>query len=91
MIDSAIIEQARQLLVEGQWSRRKIAKKLGISRSTVNQLANGKRPDYEEMSRRRELAIDLEPRGPFVRCPGCGGRVQLPCLLCEIRQQKVAE
>jgi transcriptional regulator with XRE-family HTH domain len=84
MIATATIEQIGELLRSGSLSQRKIARCLGVSRGTVNAIALGKRPDYE--ARRRRPAHDITaPSGPFVRCPTCGARAQMPCLACQIR------
>ena len=55
-----------------------------IIRGTVSAIALGKRPDYASLRRRREGAL-VAPSGPAVRCPGCGGKVQMPCLACRLR------
>ncbi len=80
------IEQVRRLLAAGELSQREIARRTGVSRGTVNSVARG-RIDPE----RRRRAVDVpEPfprpgRGVYVRCPECGGMVQMPCLACRIR------
>jgi hypothetical protein len=30
------------------------------------------------------------PNGPVARCPGCGGLVHCPCLLCRVRAHQAA-
>ncbi|HEY5312741.1 MAG TPA: hypothetical protein VIK18_09475 [Pirellulales bacterium] len=85
-ITSAMVDEVERMLAQGLVSQRKIAKLVGISRGTVNSIALGRRP------RISAPADAFEPqRGPLVRCPGCGGRVFLPCLLCHIRQLKAKE
>lgn len=37
---------------------------------------------------RQQLKSLVSPRVPFVKCPTCGGRVKLPCRLCELRGAK---
>jgi len=81
-ITRPILEEVERLLKESRWSQRKIAREVGVSRSTVNNIARGHRPRCEE------LPGVLDPTGPLVRCPGCGGRVFLPCMLCHIRELK---
>ncbi|MGA2032918.1 MAG: helix-turn-helix transcriptional regulator [Thermoguttaceae bacterium] len=86
MIATPIVEEIRGLLAEGRLSQRKIAQRLGISRGTVNAIAQGKRAD-------RPSDQDWHggfpyPAGVPQRCPGCGGLVQMPCLLCHIRALK---
>ncbi len=84
MIAEAVVEKVRHLLADGALSQRKIARRLGISRGTVNAISQGRRPDYSQ-----EDAAEVEnfpfPQGLPRRCPGCGGMVQMPCLLCYVR------
>jgi len=82
MIAERIIAEVKRLLAEGRLSQNQIARKTGISRSTVQNVANGRRPDYA--ARRRELTAG-GPTGPTQRCPGCGGMVEMPCRLCRAR------
>jgi hypothetical protein len=81
----------RGLLVEGELSQRKIAERVGVSRGTVAAIALGRRPDYAD--RRQAGCGSFSPAGEFVppsgpaqRCPGCGGMVQMPCLVCRVRR-----
>ena len=88
MIANAVVREIRDLLAGGELSQRKIARRVGVSRGTVNAIARGSRPNYA--ARRREPAGDfIAPTGLPVRCPGCGGMVQMPCLLCRVREIKV--
>jgi hypothetical protein len=82
MISSRIVDEIQRFLLSGTLSQRKIARRLGVSRGTVNAVALGKRP--EASRRHREEALP-PPLGPVVRCPGCGGLVHSPCLLCRVR------
>ena len=84
MIARSIVEQIRDLLREGSISQRKIACRVGVSRGTVNTIALGRRPDYAEGNGDSEEGF-LAPQGPPRRCPGCGGMVLMPCLLCRLR------
>jgi hypothetical protein len=52
----------------------------------VGAIAHGKRPDYPDHPL-QEWLID-RPSGLPRRCPGCGGMVYLPCLLCRVRNEK---
>jgi hypothetical protein len=90
MISPSKVEEVERLLATGSLSQRQIAKQAGISRATVSGIAAGTRPDYAARQRERERVVD-EPRGPLVRCGGCGGRVYSPCHLCKVRQVKAAE
>lgn len=87
MIASEKVLEIRRLLAQKQHSQRDIAALTGISRATIGAIAAGKRADYEEREARRAADGDLwgESVGPLVRCPGCGGRVHLPCRLCQVR------
>jgi hypothetical protein len=81
MISQQVIDEARQLLLEGQLSQRCIAERLHISRGTVNALAIGRRGAYG-----RETATAPPRQVRSTRCPGCGGLVYLPCVLCRTRR-----
>jgi hypothetical protein len=88
MLAQAIVEQIRLLLREGTLSQRKIAKRLGVSRGTVNAIAQGKRTDYPGGP---DALGDFVPAaGPPRRCPSCGGMVFMPCLLCHVRSMRAA-
>lgn len=71
--------EVKRLLDEGRLSRRSIALVTGVSRGSVNAIANGERglfgaPPSEELVERSSIAQ---------RCPGCGGMVYTPCVYCE--------
>jgi hypothetical protein len=85
MLTQSVVEQVRDLLAEGLLSQRKIASRVGISRTTVGAIAQGKRPDCQSPFETYDLP---EPVGPPRRCPTCGGLVFMPCLLCHIRAMK---
>ncbi len=84
MIATTLVDEIRRMLHEGRLSQRKIAVRLSVSRGTVNAVARGKRPDYSARRRREDDGF-TPPMGIPVRCSGCGGLVQMPCLLCYIR------
>ena len=84
MIATTLIDEIRRMLHEGCLSQRKIAVRLSVSRGTVNAVARGKRPDYSARRQREDDGF-IPPMGMPVRCSGCGGLVQMPCLLCYIR------
>lgn len=73
-----------QELVRGGMSQRKTALEVGISRGTVASIVHGR---WREAGLRRvaEQGPDPGPAGPFVRCDGCGHKVQLPCQVCRAR------
>lgn len=84
MIETAVVSAIRDMLVQGELSQRKIARRVGVSRGTVNAIARGRRPDYA--ARSEQAAEDFIPPGGLrARCPGCGGMVQMPCLACHVR------
>lgn len=82
MLSPAIVEEIRRLLAEGRLSQRRIAAATGVSRTTVSNIARGRRPDYPQRGCEDELGLAC---GPLARCPGCGGRVYMPCRLCHVR------
>ena len=86
MIAPAVVEEIRGLLRVSELSQRKIARRLGISRGTVNAIALGRRPDHALPA--PEGDSFPAPSGVPVRCPGCGARAQMPCLLCYVRAWK---
>lgn len=77
--------EVKRLLDEGNLSRRAIADQTGTSRGSVNAIANGerglfgRRPDDDPDDGLPRLSTVAE------RCPGCGGWVFMPCVLCEAR------
>jgi hypothetical protein len=84
MISFAVEDEIKRLLGEGRLSQRKIARRVGVSRGTVNAIARGKRADYQP--RRPGPGEDvLAPSGRPARCTTCGGLVQMPCLACRVR------
>ena len=85
MITATVVEEIRRMLREGRLSQRKIASQIGVSRGTVNAIALGRRRRRRDARPGRGRGF-IPPTGPLVRCPGCGGRVQMPCLLCYLRK-----
>jgi hypothetical protein len=89
MLPQRIVDEIKSLLRAGRLSQREIAGRLGVSRGTVNAIANDRRPE------RRRTPSPGEPlplfHGPIIRCPRCGGRVYAPCRLCEIRDLKARD
>jgi hypothetical protein len=84
MIDMGKYLETKRLLASKAYSHRRIAALVGISRATVNAIARGKRKNRE-----REIGGHTPmPSGPLVRCPGCGGKVQLPCLTCRAERKR---
>ena len=87
MIATTVVDEIHRLLGEGHLSQRGIALRIGVSRGTVNAIARGKRI-CDPARRPRDEEGFTPPRGLPVRCPGCGGRVQMPCLLCYMRLRR---
>ncbi len=85
MIPHHKVDTVRELLAAGTLSHRNIAEKVGISRATVGEIATGRRPDFPPRATPAD-ELFATPSGPPVRCDGCGGRVYMPCRLCEVRQ-----
>jgi hypothetical protein len=90
MIATTLVEEVRRLLGEGCLSQRQIARRLGVSRGTVNAIALGKRRSDSNSRCGCEGADFTPPTGLPKRCPGCGGLTQMPCLACYIRAKKDA-
>jgi hypothetical protein len=88
MVDASTVEEILSLLSAGNLSQRKIARKVGVSRGTVNAIARGKRSSSP--TRPRVSHDYLMPAGPPTRCPTCGGLVKMPCLLCRVRELRAA-
>ena len=87
MIASSVVAEVRRLLAKGHLSQREIARWTGVSRGTVNAIARGKRRDDDTRRHRQDEGF-IPPSGPARRCPGCGGLVQMPCLVCQVRALK---
>jgi hypothetical protein len=87
MIATTVVDEIRRMLREGAVSQRKIARQIGVSRGTVNAIALGRRI-CDPARRPQNEGGFVPPAGLPVRCPGCGGRVQMPCLLCYIREMR---
>lgn len=84
MLAKSLVEKINRLLSEGSLSQRQIAAKLRVSRGTVSAIAGGRRGLYgREVGDDEELS--LQPTSPPERCPCCGYRVYLPCLICSSR------
>jgi hypothetical protein len=82
MLSPCVVREVRRLLLEGNYSARRIGMMLGVSRSTVTNIAHGNRPDYKVGE---EDLPDL-PQGDHRRCPGCGGLARVPCFVCRVRR-----
>lgn len=89
MLKQCVIDEIKALLAANELSQREIARRTGISRGTINAIANSRR------AIRGPRPVEDEPapwfRGPIIRCRGCGGRVYAPCRLCLVRDFKAKE
>ncbi len=85
MLSLTVVGEIQLLLDEGELSQRKIAAKLNVSRGTVNAIASGKRGLFGRELDPLDLDDELDDLTPE-RCPGCGGLVYMPCLLCRARE-----
>ncbi|MDZ7617559.1 MAG: hypothetical protein U1E05_11170 [Patescibacteria group bacterium] len=83
MIAPEMVERIRDLLADGHLSQRGIARELRVSRVTVDAIAHGRRNDRPPQYLDRPAWSNALP-GPTERCPGCGARVQMPCLACRL-------
>ncbi len=86
MLPIALVNEIDRLLQEGELSQRKIAIRLGVSRGTISAIVKGRRGLYGREP--AETPSPLIPTSPPARCPRCGYRVYLPCLICLARQHK---
>ena len=85
MIAPEVIGEIERLLKRGELSHRKIAIQLGVSRGTVNSVANGKRAERNARRANRHEWL-TPPSGLPRRCPSCGRLVQMPCLACGLQK-----
>ena len=87
MLSLALVDEIDRLLQDGRLSQREIAARLRVGRGTVNAIANGRRGLYGK----GPVAADPTPsiHGlPPERCPRCGFKVYLPCLVCRTREYR---
>jgi hypothetical protein len=87
MLGQTVVLEIRRLLAEGQLSHRASAKRVGVSRGMVHLIAVGRRRLQVRDSTipAQKVVLRQSDSGIPVRCPGCGGKVYLPCLLCKAR------
>jgi len=83
MLSPTVVHEIRRLLGQRKLSQRTIARQLGVSRGAVKAILLGKRAGAtrgRDNQADAPLCVDS-----LERCPGCGGMVQMPCLLCRAR------
>jgi len=83
MIKNDIIRKILHLVKQGKMSQRQIAKRLGVSRGTVQAVAHGKRLEHIPVAM-NAAATWVVPSGKPKRCPDCGSWVKMPCLACQL-------
>ncbi len=86
MLPIALVNEIDTLIHEGTLSHRKIAARLGVSRGVVNAIANGRRGLYGQDPFAKYTPV--AHTSPPTRCPTCGYRVYLPCLVCRTREHQ---
>jgi hypothetical protein len=84
MLPIALVNEIDSLIHEGSLSHRRIAARLGVSRGIVSAIANRRRGLYGHDPFAKHSP--LVPTSPPTRCPTCGYRVYLPCLVCRTRE-----
>jgi len=87
MIKKYLETEVLRLLGTGKHSLREIARRTGVSRGTVSNIASGK-----QTIKSRKGEINLSDDGllpssedPPRRCPDCGAMVFMPCRSCEVK------
>jgi hypothetical protein len=88
MISPAHVDEIRRLLNGGKLSQRTIARQTGVSRGTVQAIADGRHPSGSARRAGRRRDGFSPPIGLPARCPGCGAKVRMPCLACYIKKTK---
>ena len=89
MIELEKIQRVHRLLATSEHSQRAIALLAGVSRATVRQVARGLFDERIASITDEDLEPELdEPQRPYVRCPTCGGRVWMPCVLCQMAARR---
>ena len=71
-LEKNIAIQKAKRMIAAKMRGSEIAKKCGLFQQEVTKIKNG--------------TLDVDEG--FQRCPECGGLVQMPCLLCELRKGK---
>jgi hypothetical protein len=90
MLSKSLIDEIDQLLKEGRLSQRRIADRLRVSRGVVTAIAGGRRGLHgREVG--DNVAMSLAPVGSPERCPRCGYRVYMPCLVCIVREHRARQ
>lgn len=83
-----MVHWIKRLAGEGL-SQRAINRATGVSRETIRRILSGAHAENPL----RDTLYDIDNpifTGPVERCPGCGAKVYMPCLACQVRKQKRA-
>ena len=97
MLSLVMIEKIEWLLRSADLSQRQVAMRLGVSRGSVAAIARGKRSAKQQRSASALQIASKDQHAPQivpdfdavpVRCPSCGCRVYLPCLVCHLRKME---
>jgi hypothetical protein len=86
MLAMSIVHEIARLLFEGELSQRQIARRLGVSRGTVQAIASGRRGLHGKAPA-GDHSVSYGS-SPAMRCPRCGYRIHVPCLVCRSRQHR---
>jgi hypothetical protein len=79
------VEEVKRLLGAGL-SQRGTARVTGVSRGSVGSIASGEWDRMYAARLRRAIKVNVQTHGGLpVRCPGCGGKVYMPCRTCRLR------
>jgi hypothetical protein len=76
-----MVREVEARLAQGM-PQRQIARELGVSRSTVQQILSGEWTGFREQE---PLPEPIDDGAITERCPGCGGMVYMPCRACQLR------
>jgi hypothetical protein len=85
MITRKIVLRVCRLLEKPNMNRRKIARRVGVDRSTVDRIACGRHRHLIALPDADNEPVE-RPDEPPRRCPDCGGLVTMPCRLCGLRE-----
>jgi hypothetical protein len=89
MLTPQQVIEIQALLHAGELPMREIAQRAGVSRGTVQAIADGRRQAAPQWPRNDYLRPDDDDVPPQ-RCAGCGGMVYPPCRLCRVRRLKTS-
>jgi hypothetical protein len=87
MLALSTVLEIDRLLHEGTLSQRQIAVRLGVSRGTVGAIASGRRALVGNESPPHGTPTASSQARPE-RCPRCGHRVRVPCMVCLARHYR---